>query len=252
MKNSFINRAVALLVAFLLGVGSFSALGNSPTVVAYAQEYIYYATLDISSKGWSGYNTGLNYNMTGGTAGTIRQGAKLSVISEKVNKNGNKVAYVYSEDLQKNCYVSVKYLKKVEIIEIVTSSAGKDITCNKSLNLAELTNFAKTLYECERYENAGVLSGTATNITIKSVYNSIKSMVEFLDLVNTENVEVNTFVAGYNNDITELGKYEKFFESMKNYLILQKEYLTEYRDALCKAPYWMRYLNISNVVLIMY
>jgi len=122
MKNSLINRAVALVVAFLLGVSSFNVLGNSPTVVAYAQEYIYYATLDISSKGWSSYNTGLNYNMTGGTAGTIRQGAKLSVISEKVNKNGNKVAYVYSEDLKKNCYVSVKYLKKVETIETVVDS----------------------------------------------------------------------------------------------------------------------------------
>ncbi len=112
MKKN-VKRVVALLVAFLLGVGSFSAVGNSPTVVAYAQEYIYYATLDISSKGWSSYNTGLNYNMTGGTAGTIRQGAKLSVISEKVNKNGNKVAYVYSEDLKKNCYVSAKYLRSV-------------------------------------------------------------------------------------------------------------------------------------------
>ena len=121
MKNN-VKRVVALLVAFLLGVGSFSAVGNSPTVVAYAQEYIYYATLDISSKGWSSYNTGLNYNMTGGTAGTIRQGAKLSVISEKVNKNGNKVAYVYSEDLKKNCYVSVKYLKKVETTETVVDS----------------------------------------------------------------------------------------------------------------------------------
>ena len=149
---------------------------------AYAQEYIYYATLDISSTGWSGYNSGLNYDLLYGTAGTIYQGAKLSVISEKTNYKGNKVAYVYSEDLQKNCYVSVKYLKKIEITENVTSSVGKDITCNKSVSLAELTNFANTLYECERYENAGALSGTATNITIKSVYNSIKSLVEFLDL----------------------------------------------------------------------
>ena len=121
MKN-IMKRVVALLVAFLLGVGSFSVLGNSPTVVAYAQEYMYYATLDIAFKGWSGYNTGLNYDLTGGTAGTIRQGAKLSVINEKVNKNGNKVAYVYSEDLKKNCYVSVKYLKKVETTETDTTS----------------------------------------------------------------------------------------------------------------------------------
>lgn len=120
MKNN-VKRVVALLMAFLLGVGSFNVVGNSPKMVAYAQEYIYYATLDIAFKGWSAYNTGLNYDMIGGTAGTIRQGAKLSVISEKVNKNGNKVAYVYSEDLKKNCYVSVKYLKKVEITETVTT-----------------------------------------------------------------------------------------------------------------------------------
>ena len=121
MKNN-VKRVVAVLVAFLLGVGSFNVLGNSPTVIAYAQEYIYYATLDIAFKGWSAYNTGLNNDMTGGTAGKIRQGAKLSVISEKVNKNGNKVAYVYSEDLKKNCYVSVNYLNKVEITETVITS----------------------------------------------------------------------------------------------------------------------------------
>lgn len=251
MKRKMYEKVgIYLMVFALLTCSLTNYIGSTYEykVNAYAQEYIYYATLDISSAGYSSYNTGLNYDLLHGTAGTIYQGAKLSVISEKINKKGNKVAYVYSEDLQKNCYVSVKYLKKVEVTETVTSSAGKDITCNKSVSLTELTNFANTLYECERYENAGALSGTATNITIKSVYNSIKSLVEFLDLVNTENVEVNTFVAGYNNDITELAKYEKFFESMKNYLILQKEYLTEYRDALCKAPYWMRYLNISNVV----
>ena len=126
MMNN-VKRVVALLVAFLLGVGSFNTVGNSPMVVVYAQEYIYYATLDIASKGWSGYNTGLNYDMTGGTAGTIRQGAKLSVINEMVNKNGNKVAYVYSEDLKKNCYVSVKYLKKVDTTENFTDSNGNAV-----------------------------------------------------------------------------------------------------------------------------
>lgn len=77
----------------------------------YAQDYLYYGTLDIEAQGWSAYNTGLNYEMTGGTAGTIYQGAKLAVIDEKVDSSGRKVAYVYSEDLGKNCYVTSKYIK---------------------------------------------------------------------------------------------------------------------------------------------
>ncbi len=130
----------------------------------------------------------------------------------------------------------------------IIGSTGKGITFKKSVKLAELTNLANELYEYERYKKADALPGTETNITIKSVGASIESLVELLNLVDAENVEVNTFVAGYNDDKEELAKLESFFVSLEDYLILQKESLTEYRDVLCAAPYWMRYLNVSNMV----
>ncbi len=121
MKNNILKRTVAFLLAFTLATGILAAGGNVEPTKAYAAEYLYEATLEIASKGWSTYYTGLNYNMTGGTAGAIRQGAKLQVISEKVNKSGNTVAYVYSPDLGKNCYVSSRYLKKVEQTPVATA-----------------------------------------------------------------------------------------------------------------------------------
>lgn len=106
------KRIVSFLIALLLVGSMVSATGVLEQAVrAYAQDYIYYGTLDIKDKGWTQYNTGLNYDMTGGTAGTIYQGAKLAVIDEKINKSGNKVSYVYSEDLGKNCYVATKCIK---------------------------------------------------------------------------------------------------------------------------------------------
>lgn len=136
----------------------------------------------------------------------------------------------------------------VERTEKNTSSVAKGIKCDKSVNLAELTKLANRLYENENYISVDALSGTAINITIKSVYSSIKSLVEVLNLVDKENVEVKTFIAGYNNDTAELAKYEEFFISMKEYLFLQKEYFKEYQATLEAAPYWVKYFNISNVV----
>lgn len=122
MKNTMLKRTLAFFLALTLAAGMLATgTGNFEPTKVYAAEYLYEATLEIASKGWSTYYTGLNYDMTGGTAGAIRQGAKLQVISEKVNKNGNTVAYVYSPDLGKNCYVSARYLKKVEQAPVATT-----------------------------------------------------------------------------------------------------------------------------------
>ena len=67
--------------------------------------------LDLSSVGWASYNAGLNENMTGGTAGTLYQGAKLEIINEKTNDNGILTCRVYSPDLGVECYVNKKYIK---------------------------------------------------------------------------------------------------------------------------------------------
>lgn len=114
-KNYLVKRMAVCLMAAVMSVGAVMTgnLAATPTA-AYAQEYLYEGILDISSKGWTKYSTGLNYDMTGGTAGTLSQGARLFVISEKTNRAGNKVSYVYSEDLKKNCYVTSKYIAKVD------------------------------------------------------------------------------------------------------------------------------------------
>ena len=62
--------------------------------------------------GYSGYNTGLNYDLTDGTKGTIYHGARLSVINEKINSKGNLVAYCYSWDLNDYVYVTSKWIDK--------------------------------------------------------------------------------------------------------------------------------------------
>jgi len=67
--------------------------------------------LDLSAVGWASYNAGLNENMTGGTAGTLYQGAKLEIINEKTNENGVITCRVYATDLGVECYVNKKYIK---------------------------------------------------------------------------------------------------------------------------------------------
>jgi len=73
MKKNILRRVAVVLTACALamgtGVGTMTFL--TPTVVHAEEEYLYYATLDISFKGWKSYNTGLNYNLSGGTAGKI-------------------------------------------------------------------------------------------------------------------------------------------------------------------------------------
>lgn len=108
------KKFIAFLLALLLAGSTMNSLGDMGHIArAYAQEYIYYGVLNISIYGYKGYNTGLNYEMTGGTAGKIYDGAKLAVIDEKVNQSGKKVSYVYSEDLGRNCYVTTKYIKAI-------------------------------------------------------------------------------------------------------------------------------------------
>ena len=70
-----------------------------------------YGTLDLSSAGWKSYNAGLNANMDGGTAGTLYPGAKLEILEECTNAKGTLVYKVYSGDLNKECYVTAKYVK---------------------------------------------------------------------------------------------------------------------------------------------
>jgi len=232
MKNN-VKRVVALLVAFLLGVGRFNAVDNGSMVVAYAQEYSYYATLDISSKGWSAYNTGLNYDMTGGTAGTIRQGAKLSVISEKTNSKGNKVAYVYSEDLKKNCYVSVKYLKKVETTE--TNATG-----NAVLDFGD-KNWTK-YYPGENKEftggtpvKNGLKEGTEVQV-LKTVVNSKGTKVGYCYVPS---VDVYCYISmrfvkeAEVNSKTEETTADTYTYDGKNYLLVEgfnEEYVFNQRD----------------------
>jgi len=56
------------------------------------------------------YNVGINANLTGGTLGEIKKGAQLEILEEVTNLSGNKVYRVYSPDLEKECYVSARYV----------------------------------------------------------------------------------------------------------------------------------------------
>ena len=56
------------------------------------------------------YNVGINANLTGGTLGEIKKGAQLEILEEVTNASGVKVYRVYSPDLNKECYVSAKYV----------------------------------------------------------------------------------------------------------------------------------------------
>jgi len=71
-----------------------------------------YGTLDLSATSWSAYNVGTNVDMYAEKAYTIRHGAKLKILGEYTNSKGNKVYHVYSYDLNMECYVTAKYVKK--------------------------------------------------------------------------------------------------------------------------------------------
>lgn len=251
MKKNILKRVAVVLTACTLAMGTIMCTMTflTPTVVHAEEEYLYYATLDISSKGWKSYNTGLNYNLSGGTAGKIYQGAKLAVISEKVNNSGYKVAYVYSEDLGRTCYVTAKYLKKVETPDVTESTTSKKVYYFvESEPFGELKTLTETLYASKIYKNVNSLSRTATNITIINVFSSIESLKDFFGTENLDRLEIATYVAAYNGNTEELAKRKKTFESMYKYLETVRNSLTDCRDTLCKAPYLIRYFNISNVI----
>ena len=89
--------------------------GNPINTNVSTTQYLYVGTLDISSTTWTVYvPDNKSFEMNGGAAGEIKQGSKLYVINEKTNSKGNLVAYVYSEDLKVNCYVTAKFIKKIE------------------------------------------------------------------------------------------------------------------------------------------
>ncbi len=213
----------------------------------FAQEYLYDATLDLSSVGWSGYNTGLNFDLTGGTAGTIYPGEKLSVISEKTNKSGNKVAYVYSESLKKNCYVSSRFLKKIEGTDLKIETAAK-LNFKRSDKLKEFASLVDELYESKNYKNVESLSSKrASNIAIKGVYADIESMHEMFIDCGIDTLEKKIYVATYNNQTEELEKNKKFCESFYQYFELIKESLTDYKNRLSNASYFEKLFNGSKI-----
>lgn len=112
------NNKKVTFFAFLLSIVMLIGFGMpGRECEVFAAEFPYYGTLDIQWKGWKAYNTGINYNLTGGTAGTLRQGDKLKVIDEKKNAGGNMVSYCYSEDLGRYCYVTSKYILRTETEE---------------------------------------------------------------------------------------------------------------------------------------
>lgn len=110
--------AFLIAIALLIGCGS---IGKEYEAIA--AEFPYYGTLDIQWKGWKAYNAGMNYNLTGGTSGTLRQGNKLKVINEKKNASGNMVSYCFSEDLGRYCYVTSKYIVRTESEEETVQSS---------------------------------------------------------------------------------------------------------------------------------
>lgn len=115
-KVTFFAFLIAITV--LIGSGTFGT-----ECEAFAAEFPYDGTLDIQWKGWKAYNAGINYNLTGGTSGTLRQGNKLKVIAEKKNASGNMVSYCYSEDLGRYCYVTSKYILRTESEEETVRSS---------------------------------------------------------------------------------------------------------------------------------
>lgn len=121
MKKMIYNHKVTFF-AFLIAI--VVLLGHVMTGREYevfASEFPYYGTLDIQWKGWKSYNAGINYNLTGGTSGTLKQGDALKVLNEKKNESGNMVSYCYSETLG-YCYVSSRYIVRTELDEEMMGS----------------------------------------------------------------------------------------------------------------------------------
>lgn len=116
------NNQKVTFFAFLIAIVVLSGIvmtGREYEVLA--SEFPYYGTLDIQWKGWKSYNAGINYNLTGGTSGTLKQGDALKILNEKKNASGNMVSYCYSETLG-YCYVSSRYIVRTELDEEMMGS----------------------------------------------------------------------------------------------------------------------------------
>lgn len=105
-------------------------------ITVHANNYLYEGTLDLSSTSWQSYNPGLNYTMQGGAAGTIYHGDVLKVIEVQINSKGNHIARCYSPSLEKEVYVSEKYIKKVS--DCTTTEKELQISQNDAINLSTI------------------------------------------------------------------------------------------------------------------
>jgi len=82
-----------------------------------------YGILDLSSKGWTEYNVGLDKDMYADKAYTIRNGATFEILGKYKNSKGNTVYHVYLYDLKMKCYISAAYVKEVENLVVPTVTA---------------------------------------------------------------------------------------------------------------------------------
>lgn len=73
-----------------------------------------YGVLDLSSKGWSSYNVGLDVDMNANKAYTVYNGSRFRLLGKSYNAKGNEIYKVYSYDLKMDCYVAAKYVKETE------------------------------------------------------------------------------------------------------------------------------------------
>lgn len=101
--TAYINRVIGIDTVK-------SSVTETPTNTPSVQEK-QYATLDLSGTGWNTYNVGLDKEMNADKAYPISNGAKLEVLGEYINAKGNKVYQVFSYDLNRECYISAKYVK---------------------------------------------------------------------------------------------------------------------------------------------
>lgn len=172
-KSILMKTAACFIVVIILVITFFTVVTTTKSMtMVFSRNYLYDGTLDISFSGWSGYNAGLNFDLSGGTAGTLKQGAKLLVISENTNRYGNNVSYCYSEDLKKYCYVSSRYIVKDNISEI-QEQAVLDISVNgwKTYNTGLNYNLTGG--------TAGTLKNGAKLIVINEKTNSYGNKVSY-------------------------------------------------------------------------
>lgn len=198
-KNGFVARMLVFCMSFVMMVSVITVGSSALTPVkASEQEFPYTGTLDVSAKGWDEYYPGLNYDLTGGKAGTIRQGAKLTVISEQTNKNGNKVSYCYSEDLQQYCYVSSRYICKDKTEETVipgTDGTEKSATVQEHMDeLVELLDGKYFTVNQEACSNKRLTGHGCTNCSVASIVNTdwFKNMFGAVDTICFPEHDVNS------------------------------------------------------------